>query len=311
MKKKTNVLVTWRLMIKFLTENKKKYFSPKIKFHFLLKKQGLTESELVKIIEKFDAIICGDDEFTKKVIDKAKNLKVISKWGTGLDSINVDYAKKNGIKVFNTPNAFTKGVAQLALSFILNLSRHTLETHENVKKGNWSKISGFLIKDKVVGIIGFGNIGREISRLVLRLNMKVIFNDIKKIKNVDNKNIQKVSLQQLFRKSDIVISCCDLNKTSLNLINNNMMKKMKQNSGIINISRGSIVNENDLIKNLQKKKIRFAALDVFEKEPINKNSKLLKFNNCILSTHNAFNTVEEVNNVNINTLKNLNKGLKI
>ena len=90
-----------------------------------------------------------------------------------------------------------------------------------------------------------------------------------------------------------------------------MMKKMKQNSGIINISRGSIVNENDLIKNLQKKKIRFAALDVFEKEPINKNSKLLKFNNCILSTHNAFNTVEEVNNVNINTLKNLNKGLKI
>ena len=311
MKKKNNVLVTWRLIIKFLTEKKKKYLYPKIKFNFLLKKQGLTESELVKIIEKFDAIICGDDEFTKKVIDKAKNLKVISKWGTGLDSINVDYAKKNGIKVFNTPNAFTKGVAQLALSFILNFSRHTLETHENVKKGNWSKISGFLIKDKVVGIIGFGNIGREISRLVLGLDMKVIFNDIKKIKNIDNKNIQKVSLQQLFRKSDIVISCCDLNKTSLNLINNNMMKKMKQNSGIINISRGGIVNENDLIKNLQKKKIRFAALDVFEKEPINKNSKLLKFNNCILSAHNAFNTVEEVNNVNINTLKNLNKGLKI
>ena len=311
MKKKINVLVTWRLMIKFLKENKIKYFSQKIKFHFLIKKQGLTESELVKIIEKYDAIICGDDEFTKKVIDKAKNLKVISKWGTGLDSINVDYAKKSGIKVFNTPNAFTKGVAQLALSFILNFSRHTLETHEDIKRGNWSKISGFLIKDKVVGIIGFGNIGREISRLVLALGMKVIFNDIKKIKNVNNRNIQKVSLQQLFKKSDIVISCCDLNKTSLNLINNNMMKKMKLNSGIINISRGSIVNENDLIKNLQMKKIRFAALDVFEKEPINKNSKLLKFDNCILSAHNAFNTVEEVNNVNINTLKNLNKGLKI
>jgi len=309
--KKFNVLVTWRLMIKFLKENKKQYHSNKIRFHFKEKKQGLVENEIYRIVDKYDALVCGDDEITNRVIDKAKNLKVISKWGTGLDSINVKYARKKGIKVFNTPNAFTKGVAQLALSFILNFSRHTFETHENIKKGNWPKISGFLIKEKIIGIIGFGNIGREVSRLVLKLGMKVIYNDIKKIKNFNNKNIYKSSLKELLKKSDIVITCCDLNHTSLNLINDSKMKLMKNTSGIINISRGGIVNENDLIKNLNSKKIGFAALDVFKKEPLNKNSKLLKFNNCILSSHNAFNTVEEVNKVSINTLKNLYKGLRI
>ena len=310
MKTKKKVLVTWRLMIDFLKLNKKKYFSSEINFNFLFKKQGLKENELLKIIENYDAIICGDDQFTKKVIDKAKNLKVISKWGTGLDSINVSYAKKKGIKVFNTPNAFTKGVAQLALSFILNFSRNTIKTHLEIKRGAWPKYSGFLIKDKIIGIIGFGNIGREISRLVTKLEMKVIFYDIKKIKKIKNKKIRKVSLDELFKKSDIVISCCDLNKSSFNLINLKKMKLMKKNSGIINISRGGIVNENDLVKCL-KKNISFAGLDVFHNEPIIKKNKLFKMDNCILSSHNAFNTVEEVLKVNINTLSNLYKGLKI
>ena len=140
--------------------------------------------------------------------------------------------------------------------------------------------------------------------------MQVIFYDIKKIKNFKNKNIRRVSLAKLFRKSDIVISCCDLNKSSFNLINLKNMRLMKKGSGIINISRGGVVNENDLVKSL-KKNISFAALDVFNKEPILKNNKLLKMEHCILSSHNAFNTVEEVHNVNINTLNNLYKGLKI
>jgi len=310
MKTKIKILVTWRLMIDFLKTNKKKYLSSKTNFDFLFKKQGIKEKELLKIIQKYDAVICGDDQFTKNVIDKAKNLRVISKWGTGLDSIDVSYAKKKGIKVFNTPNAFSKGVAQLALSFILNFSRNTFKTHLDIKKGNWPKYSGFLVKDKIIGIIGFGNIGREISRLVTKLDMRVIFYDIKKIKNFKNKKIRKVSLNELFKKSNIVISCCDLNKSSINLINLKKMKLMKKNSGIINISRGGIVNENDLVKCL-KKNISFAALDVFNKEPILKNNKLLKIDNCILSSHNAFNTVEEVQKVNINTLSNLYKGLKI
>ena len=311
MKKKINVLVTWKLMIDFLKINKIKYDNSKIKFFFLLKKHVVKEQELIKVISKYDAIICGDDEFTKKVINKAKSLKVISKWGTGLDSIDVNYARKKGIKIYNTPNAFTKSVAQLALSFILNFSRNTLETHERVKGGEWPKMQGFLIDNKIIGIIGFGKIGNEISRLVIKLGMKVLFYDIKKLKVPKNKNIKKTNLNFLFKKSDIIISSCDLNSSSYNLINYKKMKLMKKNSGIINISRGGIINENDLIKMLKTKKIRFAALDVFKKEPIKKNNKIINFRNCILGSHNAFNTAEEVNNVNINTIKNLYKGLKI
>ncbi len=311
MKKKIHVLVTWKLMIEFLKRNKIKYDTSKIKFFFLLKKHVVKEKELIKIISKYDAVICGDDEFTKKVINKAKSLKVISKWGTGLDSIDVNYVKKKGIKIYNTPNAFTKSVAQLALSFILNFSRNTLEVHEQIKNGEWPKIQGFLINNKIIGIIGFGKIGNEISRLVIKLGMKVLFYDIKNLKTPKNKNIKKTSLNFLLKKSDIIISSCDLNSSSYNLINYKKMKLMKKNSGIINVSRGGIINENDLIKMLEKKKIRFAALDVFKKEPISKKSKIIKFRNCILGSHNAFNTIEEVNNVNINTMKNLYKGLNI
>ena len=311
MKKKFKVLVTWRLMIDFLKKNKTNYGNSKIKFYFLLKKQALNERELIKVIPKYDAIICGDDEFTKKVIDKAISLKVISKWGTGLDSIDIDYAKKKGIKIYNTPNAFTKSVAQLALSFILNFSRKTLETHERVKKGEWPKIQGFLIDKKIIGIIGFGNIGKEITRLVTKIGMKVLFYDIQKIKFRRNKNTKRVNLESLFKNSDIVISCCDLNKTSYNLINNKKMKLMKKNSGIINVSRGGIINEDDLIKILKKKKIRFAALDVFKNEPIYRKNKFANLINCVLSSHNAFNTIEEVIYVNTNTIRNLYKGLKV
>jgi D-3-phosphoglycerate dehydrogenase len=303
------ILVTWRLMIKFLKNQNKSYKN--IDFDFIQKKQGLIEKELLNIIHKYDGIICGDDQITPKVIDNAKKLKVISKWGTGMDTISVDYAKKNKIRVFNTPNAFSKSVAQLALSFILSFSRHTFETQNSIKKGDWPKYEGFLIKNKIVGIIGFGNIGKSISKLVLKLGMKVIFNDIKKTKKILNKNIKKVTLTKLLKNSDILITSCDLNKSSFNLINKSKLALMKKTSGVINISRGGVINENDLYQFLKKEKIAFGALDVFLKEPINKQNKLINLKNCILSSHNAFNTAEEVRNVNINTLKNIFKGLKI
>ena len=124
-------------------------------------------------------------------------------------------------------------------------------------------------------------------------------------------NIKKVTLTKLLKNSDILITSCDLNKSSFNLINKSKLALMKKTSGVINISRGGVINENDLYQFLKKEKIAFGALDVFLKEPINKQNKLINLKNCILSSHNAFNTAEEVRNVNINTLKNLFKGLKI
>ena len=168
-----------------------------------------------------------------------------------------------------------------------------------------------LINNKNVGIIGFGNIGQKISNLTSKLGMKVFFYDIKKIKIRKNKYIKKTSKNFLLRNSDVIVVCCNLNKTSKNLIRLRELKLMKKNGGIINVARGKIIDEHSLIKALKLNIISFAGLDVFEEEPLKKNNPLLTMENCILSSHNAFNTLEQVKNVNENTLYNLLKGLKI
>jgi len=311
--KKFRILVTWGLMIDYLIKNKSLLRNKKVKFVFLKTKYYLKEKELKNIIHQYDGLICGDDEINKNILDLGKNLKVIAKWGTGVDSINVNYAKKRGIKVFNVPNAFSDSVAQLALSFILVFSRRVVETHEAVKNGEWPKFSGFSLKDKTLGIIGFGNIGRKLANLALMFNMKIIFYDIKKTKLPINKKkkIISTSKNNLLKKSDIVVLCCNLNKTSFKLIKMRDLKLMKNHAGIISVARGFIINEKDLVKALKKKIISFAALDVFEQEPLRKSSPLKSIKNCVLSSHNAFNTVGQVNDVNIKVLKNLFKGLKI
>ena len=301
--KKINILVTWHVMSDYIKKNKKD-LQKKIKFDFVSYDQYLKEKDLIPIIDKYDGIICGDDEINKNVLDKATKLRVISKWGTGLDSINLEYAKKKRIKIFNTPNAFTKSAAQLALSYLLNFSRKTSYTHQKVIKGKWPKTTGFLLENKIVGIIGYGNIGKETSKLVKKLGMGVIVNDIKKIKN-------NFPLKKLLSKSDVVIVCCDLNKFSTNLINKKNLKFMKRTAGIINVSRGKVINQIDLTQFLKTKKIAFAGLDVFNIEPIKKNDQLLKLDNCMLGSHNAFNTIEDVQKVNKNTLSNLYKGLNL
>ena len=186
---------------------------------------------------------------------------------------------------------------------ILAFSRSLFEIDRDVRKKKWPKPQGFLIEQKILGIIGMGKIGRRIAILSKRLGFRIFFYDVKKIQS----RFTQVSKKFILKKSDILIISCDLNKSSNKLIKLNELRKMKKNSGIINIARGPIIDEKSLILALKKKLIKFAGLDVFEKEPLNNKSELLKFKNCFLGSHNAFNTFEEVYKVNKNTLKNLIK----
>ena len=305
------ILVSWRFMIQAIGDYKKIFKKYNISYDVIKTKQSLKKKQLVKFIDKYDGIICGDDEINKTVLDKAKKLKVISKWGTGLDSINVQYAKRKGIKVFNTPNAFSNSVSQLTWGFILNLSRNIFETHRQIQKGYWPKISGHLLKNKYLGVIGLGKIGLKIIENGQGFGMKVLGNDIRKIndRKLRKYRIKKISKFSLLKKADIIILCVNLNKTSYRLIDFEEFKYIKKNSIIINVSRGSVINEMALIKALKNKKILGAGIDVFENEPLKSKNKLLKFKNCILSSHNAFNTIDEVKKVNNNSVKNLINGL--
>jgi phosphoglycerate dehydrogenase-like enzyme len=291
----------------------KKYFD-KNKYSIDLKKtdQYLNEFQLSKIINKYDGVICGDDEFSKKVLSKAVNLKVISKWGTGINSIDLDYAKRKKIRILNTPSAFSYSVATMAVGMILAYYRKIIENHTLIKKNIWPKPEGQTLLKKKIGVIGVGNIGKKIFQMLSGFETIDYANDLKKINQsfLKKYKIKQVSKNKIFQNCDIIITASDLNKSSFHLINRRTLKKMKKNVLIVNISRGSLIDNDALIEFLKKNNNAGACLDVFEQEPLNKNSKFLSLKNCIFTSHNAFNTVNEVEKTHINTINNILKILR-
>ena len=291
----------------------KKFFDTK-KYSIDLKKtdQYLNETQLLKIIDKYHGVICGDDEFSKRVLMKASNLKVISKWGTGINSIDLNFAKTKKIKVLNTPSAFSYSVATMAVGMILSYFRKIIDNHNLIKKNKWPKLQGETLLNKKIGIIGVGNIGKKIFEMLMGFETIKYANDIKIINQsfLKRHKIKQVSKKKIFRESDILITASDLNKSSYHLINKKTLKLTKKNVLIVNISRGSLIDNNALIKFLEKNPHSGACLDVFENEPLKRNSKFLRLKNCMLTSHNAFNTYHEVEKTHTNTINNILKILR-
>lgn len=245
-------------------------------------KERLSEEELLSLMGDIDGILCGDDQITEKVLAASPKLKVISKWGTGIDSIDQEAAQKRGIPIKNTVNAFTEPVADTVMGLILAFSRGIVELNNEMKKGIWSKNLKWVLNEKTLGVIGVGNIGKAVIKRAHAFGMKILANDIKEISGYE-----LVSLEELLKSSDFVSINCDLNPTSRHLINKGALSFMKPAAYLINTARGSIVNEKDLIDALENKKIAGAGLDVFEDEPLPQDSPLRKMPNVILSPHNA------------------------
>ncbi len=291
----------------------KKFFDTK-KYSIDLKKtdQYLNENQLLKIIDKYHGVICGDDEFSKRVLMKASNLKVISKWGTGINSIDLNFAKIKKIKVLNTPSAFSYSVATMAIGMILSYFRKIIDNHNLIKKNKWPKLQGETLHNKKIGVIGVGNIGKKIFEMLSGFETINYANDLKIINRsfLKRYKIKQVSKKKIFRESDILITASDLNKSSYHLLNKKTLKLIKKNVLIVNISRGSLIDNNALIKFLKKNPHSGACLDVFEDEPLKRNSKFLSLKNCILTSHNAFNTYYEVEKTHINTINNILKILR-
>ena len=182
MKKKKYKILISAIPLVPIFKKYQKYFDNK-KYSIDLKKtdQYLNEAQLLKIIYKYHGVICGDDEFTKSVLEKASNLKVISKWGTGINSIDLNFAKTKKIKVLNTPSAFSYSVATMAISMILSHYRKIVENHNLIKKNKWPKLQGETLLNKKVGIIGVGNIGKKIFEMLIGFETINYANDLKKL----------------------------------------------------------------------------------------------------------------------------------
>jgi D-3-phosphoglycerate dehydrogenase len=302
------------------------YFIPVIdRFKPMLDKHGIDlivpkvrermeEAELLDYAGQVDGAICGDDRYTALVLEAfTPRLKVISKWGTGIDSIDGEACLRLGIKLCRTPNAFTAPVADSVMGYMLAFARRLPWMDRDMKAGSWTKLAGRALSECTLGIIGVGNIGKEVTRRARAFGMRILGNDVVEIDQrfVAETGIEMTTLDSLLVDSDFVSINCDLNPTSHHLINAASLAKMSPGAVLINTARGPIVDEQALVQALQAKRLAGAALDVFESEPIPADSPLLKMPNVMLAPHNSNSSPKAWERVHWNTIHNLMEGLGI
>ena len=308
------VLFSAPYMIPFLDRFKPFFERLEIKLIIPDVKERLGEQELLALAGEFDGVICGDDRFTSTVIEACTpRLKVISKWGTGIDSIDQEACRKHGIMIGNTPDAFTKPVSDTVLGYILAFARQLPWMDRAVKRGIWKKIPGRSLSETTLGVVGVGKIGQAVLRRAKAFEMNLLGTDIRIIDSKITREIgvQMVSFEELLSKADFISLNCDLNPTSRGLINEDAFKKMKSEAVLINTSRGPVVDQEALIQALAAKKIGGAGLDVYQEEPLPPESPLLQFDNVLLAPHNANSSPTAWERVHENTIKNLLVGLEM
>ncbi len=270
--------------------------------------ERLSEEELLALpqIGVIDGIIAGDDQITLKVLDAAKRLKVVSKWGTGIDSMK-DACVERGIPVRNTVNAFTLPVADTVMGYVLNFARRHAEMDCAMKAGSWEKLPGRSLSECSIGVIGVGNCGKAILRRAATFGMELYGHDIRKIEPdfIAEHNVDMVTLEHLLSSADFVSLNCDLTKESHHIINAGAFALMKQQAVLINAARGPLVDEGALVHALQNGLIAGAALDVFEVEPLPLASLLRLMDNVMLAPHNANSSPTAWERVHANTVQNL------
>lgn len=269
--------------------------------------ERLEEADLLPIMGDIDGVICGDDRFTARVLDASPKLKVISKWGTGIDSIDREACAQRGIAVRNTPNAFSEPVADTVLGYMLCFARNLPFMDKHMKAGVWHKINGRTLAECTLGVIGVGDVGKAVVRRASAFGMTILGNDpiTPPADFLQAHAVQMVSLHDLLAQADFISVNCDLNPTSHHLINEATLAQCQPHAVLINTARGPIVKELALIQALQAGKLAGACLDVFEHEPLPKDSPLMQMDNVLIAPHNSNSSPRAWERVHHNTIKNL------
>lgn len=274
--------------------------------------ERLSESELLPYAGQIDGAICGDDRFTAQVLEQAApRLKVISKWGTGIDSIDLEAAARLGVSVKNTPGAFTDAVADSVMSYVLAFARGTPWMDREMKSGKWGKSAAVALHECTMGVVGVGRIGQAVLRRAKGFGMQLVGNDTIEVDSalVAELGVRIAGLESLLGECQFISLNCDLNPSSHHLIGDRQLELMRAEAVLVNTARGAIVDEQALIRALQSGIISGAALDVFEQEPLPADSPLRAMGNVLLAPHNANSSHSAWERVHWNTLRNLFEGL--
>lgn len=308
------VLVTCPPMLRRIDEFKSIFEAKGIELVLPNVVQTMTEEELIEILPEVDGWIIGDDPATERVftVGKKGKLKAAVKWGVGVDNVDFKACEKLGIPIINTPNMFGAEVATVAVGYVLGLARQTFYIDREIRKGNWVKPAGRSLKDKVVGLIGFGDIGKATAKFLHAFDMKINVYDpyAKKSK----KNLQDycfVNFPEKLDEPDYIVITCALNSSTSGMINADSISKMKDGVSIINVSRGGLIDEESLLEGLNSGKIEAVALDVFENEPLSLNSPFIEMENSILGSHNGSNTIEGVQRASLQAVECLFQFLNV
>ncbi|MDA8021277.1 MAG: phosphoglycerate dehydrogenase [Thermoanaerobaculia bacterium] len=277
-----------------------------------LVEQQLSEDQLLEIIEEFDGVVAGDDQFTERVLSRGQRLRVVAKWGVGIDGIDLDAAKRFGIEVTNTPGAFGDEVADVAMGYVVSLARRLHEIDRAVRCGDWHQPPGRTLRGQTLGIVGLGCIGQALGRRARAFGMRLAGCDPQPPPKqfLEESDVQLLGLDELIPIADFLVLCCSANRDNVRLIDTDRLGRMKRGSFLVNVSRGSLVDEKALIEALSTGRLGGAALDVFQHEPLAANSPLRSFENCIFGSHNGSNTEQAVDRVNRRVLRQLVTGLQ-
>ncbi len=274
--------------------------------------QQPSEEELIALLPDFDGIIAGDDPLTERVLASSQRLRVISKWGVGIDGIDLPAAGERGIRVTNTPAVFGDDVADVAAGYLVMLARQLHRIHMSVAEGGWWKHEGVVLRGKTLGIAGYGTIGAALARRGAAFGMPIIAYDVAAgaAERAGTDGVENVDAEALFARSDFLALCMPLTPDTHHFVDAARLATMPYGSFIVNVARGSLIDERALVAALKSGQVAAAALDVFEAEPLPADNPLRAFPQCVFGSHNGSNTSEGVMRASELAVENLLTGLE-
>lgn len=254
----------------------------------------LNEAEMAELLEEADAAIVGLDPVTERVLERASRLKVVSKYGVGLDNIDLEAARRRGVAVTNTPGTNSGAVAELAIGLMLDVARKISLSDREIRSGIWRRHPGFELAGKRLGLVGTGTIGREVAARIKGFGMEIVcYDKCPDPRWADRAGASYLSLEELFATSDVVSLHLPLTEETHHLVSDRLISLMKPTAILINTARGGIVDEEALLRALRERRIAGAGLDVFEAEPPGA-SPLCSLENVVLTAHIGAHTREAI-----------------
>lgn len=254
---------------------------------------NLSEDELIERLQGVDVFMCGLGKITRRVLDNAPQLKLVAKFGVGLESVDILACTEHGVPVANSPGSATDAVAEFTVALMLAAARGVVENDRRVHSGWWGRTLGVTLYGKTLGIVGFGAIGRRVAQSVAGFNMRVIaYAPHPKPELAASYGVELVSMERIAAESDFITFHVPYSKDTDKLINADFLARMKDGAILINASRGGVLDEQALYEALKSGHLRAAALDVHSSEPMDPNDPLLTLDNCIMTSHNAASSLE-------------------